>query len=291
MNIKRLEDKCNKCMLCVRDCVSGVWRIVDGVPAPVQPDLCNLCSHCIAVCPRDAILHEGLNAAQTTKVNRKNLLPNVYRDIVMSRRSVRQFREREVPREVIEQVLSLARYAPTASNEQNVGYIVITDKKLIEKSAKAIFGFASRLYDRTKKGIVKLIVRSTGLAENRYIKAMDYAQKQTKEAGRDQKTARPARRSERQEGPRLPRDGLSVVSARENGFEEKTGCEVDLKQSVRREEQVSADHVLKLFQDPLFVDVRADNPDLVDHIVADPVKQHRRCFKINNADKILVFMH
>jgi nitroreductase/NAD-dependent dihydropyrimidine dehydrogenase PreA subunit len=185
MNIKRLEDKCNKCMLCVRDCVSGVWRIVDGVPAPVQPDLCNLCSHCIAVCPRDAILHEGLNAAQTTKVNRKNLLPNVYRDIVMSRRSVRQFREREVPREVIEQVLSLARYAPTASNEQNVGYIVITDKKLIEKSAKAIFGFASRLYDRTKKGIVKLIVRSTGLAENRYIKAMDYAQKQTKDAGRD----------------------------------------------------------------------------------------------------------
>jgi nitroreductase/NAD-dependent dihydropyrimidine dehydrogenase PreA subunit len=185
MNIKRLEDKCNKCMLCVRDCVSGVWRIVDGVPAPVQPDLCNLCSHCIAVCPRDAIRHEGLNAAQTTKVNRKNLLPNVYRDIVMSRRSVRQFREREVPREVIEQVLSLARYAPTASNEQNVGYIVITDKKLIEKSAKAIFGFASRLYDRTKKGIVKLIVRSTGLAENRYIKAMDYAQKQTKEAGRD----------------------------------------------------------------------------------------------------------
>jgi nitroreductase len=103
----------------------------------------------------------------------------------MSRRSVRQFREREVPREVIEQVLSLARYAPTASNEQNVGYIVITDKKLIEKTAKAIFGFASRLYDRTKKGIVKLIVRSTGLAENRYIKAMDYAQKQTKEAGRD----------------------------------------------------------------------------------------------------------
>jgi nitroreductase/NAD-dependent dihydropyrimidine dehydrogenase PreA subunit len=184
MNIARLEDKCNRCMLCVRDCISGVWRNVGGAPAPVRPDLCNLCSHCIAVCPRGAIIHEGLHAAHTVKVNRKNLLPKVYRDIVMSRRSIRQFRDRPVPRDLIEQVLDLARYAPTASNEQNVGYIVITDRKLIEKTAKAIFGFASRLYDRTKKGIVRFIVHGTGLSENRYIKAMEYAQQQH-EAGRD----------------------------------------------------------------------------------------------------------
>jgi nitroreductase/NAD-dependent dihydropyrimidine dehydrogenase PreA subunit len=185
MNITRLEDKCNKCMLCVRDCVSGVWRIVDGAPAALQPDLCNLCSHCIAVCPRGAIRHDGLDATRTARVKRKNLQPNVYREIIMSRRSIRQFRDKQVPREVIEQVLDLARYAPTASNEQNVGYIVVTDNKLIEKTAKDIFGFASRLYDRTKKGIVKLIVQATGLAENRYIKAMEYAQKQSREAGRD----------------------------------------------------------------------------------------------------------
>src|SRR4030042_1032756 len=37
----------------------------------------------------------------------------------------------------------------------------------------------------TKKGIVKLIVQGTGLAENRYIKSMDYAQKQNRDAGRD----------------------------------------------------------------------------------------------------------
>jgi nitroreductase/NAD-dependent dihydropyrimidine dehydrogenase PreA subunit len=185
MQIRRLEDKCNKCMLCVRDCVSGVWRVVDGVPAAVQPDLCNLCSHCIAVCPRSAIVHDGLDAAQTVRVNRKNLQPNVYRDIVMSRRSVRQFKDKPVPRSIIEQVLDLARYAPTASNEQNVGYIVITDKKLIEKTAKDIFGFASRLYDKTKKGIVRLIVQGTGLANNRYLKAMDFTQKQNAETGRD----------------------------------------------------------------------------------------------------------
>ena len=185
MQIRRLEDKCNKCMLCVRDCVSGVWRIVDGKPTVVEPDLCNRCSHCIAVCPRGAIVHDGLDADQITRVNRKNLQPNVYRDIVMSRRSVRQFKDKPVPRSIVEQVLNLARYAPTASNDQNVGYIVITDKKSIEKTAKDIFGFTSRLYDKTKKGIIRFIVNRTGLANNRYLKVMDYAQKQNAETDRD----------------------------------------------------------------------------------------------------------
>src|SRR4030042_1690960 len=144
MRITRREDRCNSCMLCVRDCVSGVWRIVGGIPAPAEPDLCNLCSHWLAACPRDAIRHDGLDANQVVRANRKNVQPKAYRDIVLSRRSVRQYRDKPVPRGVIEQILDLARYSPTASNDQNVGYIVVTDKKLIDKTAKDIFGFATR---------------------------------------------------------------------------------------------------------------------------------------------------
>ena len=60
MRIEKREDKCSECMLCVRDCVMGVWRVVDGKSKPVDIDLCNRCSHCIAVCPCDAIIHDGL---------------------------------------------------------------------------------------------------------------------------------------------------------------------------------------------------------------------------------------
>jgi nitroreductase/NAD-dependent dihydropyrimidine dehydrogenase PreA subunit len=185
MKIEKLEDKCNQCMLCVRDCVSGVWRIVDGKPVPTNPDLCNRCSHCIAVCPCDAIHHDGLKAEQIKKVDRKNLNPDMYRDMVLSRRSIRQFKDEPVPRELIEQVLDVARYAPTASNDQNVGYIVVTDKKVIEETAKKIFGFASRLYNKTKKGIGRTILNLAGLTNNRYLKVMDYAQQQNAESGRD----------------------------------------------------------------------------------------------------------
>lgn len=185
MRIEKDEDKCSECMLCVRDCVTGVWRVIDGKSEPVEADLCNCCSHCIAVCPCDAISHDGLKKEQIVAVNRKNLQPDVYRDIIVSRRSVRQFKKETVPKEIIEQILDLAKYAPTASNNQNVGYIVITDKHLIEEAAGKIFGLGSRLYNKTKSGIGRLFVNLTGLSENRYLKVMDYAQEQNRQNGRD----------------------------------------------------------------------------------------------------------
>jgi nitroreductase len=56
---------------------------------------------------------------------------------------------------------------------------------LIEEAAKSIFGFTIRLYSRTKKGIGRIIVNLTGLTNNRYLRVMDYAQKQNAETGRD----------------------------------------------------------------------------------------------------------
>ncbi|KQC10106.1 MAG: hypothetical protein APR62_12700 [Smithella sp. SDB] len=185
MRIEKIEDKCNQCLLCVRDCVAGVWRIVEGKSQPVDIESCNRCSHCIAVCPCDAILHDGLKKDQLVRVNRNNLNPEVFRDIIISRRSIRQFKDTPVPRDVLEKILDLARYSPTASNDQNVSYTIITDKKLIEEAAKSIWGLVSRLYDKTRKGIGKIIVNVTGLNNHRYLRVMDYCQKQTVENGRD----------------------------------------------------------------------------------------------------------
>lgn len=185
MRIEKQDDKCNKCLLCIQDCVSGVWRLVNGDPTPLNPELCNRCSHCISACPCDAISHDGLKTDQIRKVNRKNINQEIFREVILSRRSIRQYKNEPVPREVIEQVLDLARYAPTASNDQNVGYIVVTDKGLIEETAEKIFGFARRLHTKTKSGLGKVVLGMTGLSNNRYIKVMDFAKQQHSETGRD----------------------------------------------------------------------------------------------------------
>ena len=52
---------------------------------------------------------------------------------IFKRRSVRDFSEKEVESEKIEQLLKAAMTAPTAANQREWEFIVVTDKTLIEK--------------------------------------------------------------------------------------------------------------------------------------------------------------
>jgi MinD superfamily P-loop ATPase len=85
MNIQRIKDRCNQCLLCVRDCVAGAWRNVNGEPVMAAPELCNRCGHCVAVCPQSAILHEALDYHQITKTDADLLNSEMYREIVLGR--------------------------------------------------------------------------------------------------------------------------------------------------------------------------------------------------------------
>ncbi|MEM4904365.1 MAG: nitroreductase family protein, partial [Desulfurococcaceae archaeon] len=53
-------------------------------------------------------------------------------DIVKTRRTVREYSEESVPREVVETVLDLARWSPSGSNVQDWRFVVVTDKKLLK---------------------------------------------------------------------------------------------------------------------------------------------------------------
>ena len=52
---------------------------------------------------------------------------------IFKRRSVRDFTEKEVENEKVEQLLRAAMTAPTAANQREWEFVVVTDKTLIEK--------------------------------------------------------------------------------------------------------------------------------------------------------------
>jgi len=189
IDIQRNADQCNSCMLCVQECVSGVWREVGGQPRPVSPELCNACGHCLAVCPQGAIRHSLLDAAQARPVNRNLLDPEAYAETVASRRSIRRYKNKPVAAETIEKIIDLARYSPTASNSQNVAYTVVTDRKVLDQVSALVFGFGVRLSRWAESGIGRILLgllKRTPFVRtlNRYLRAMDYYQVQAK-AGRD----------------------------------------------------------------------------------------------------------
>ncbi len=56
-------------------------------------------------------------------------------EAILTRRSVRSFTDRMVPDDVLKKILEAAMFAPSAGNQQPWQYVVVTDRKLLEKLA------------------------------------------------------------------------------------------------------------------------------------------------------------
>ncbi|MCM1579454.1 MAG: nitroreductase family protein [Ruminococcus sp.] len=63
-------------------------------------------------------------------------------DCIKTRRSVRQFTAREIPREVLEEIIRAAAFAPSWKNSRTPRWTVVTDKAMLSEIAdKACLGF------------------------------------------------------------------------------------------------------------------------------------------------------
>jgi len=56
-------------------------------------------------------------------------------DVIINRRSIRKYTGQEIPREVLMQLIKAGMYAPSAVNKQPWHFILVTDKKLLNKIA------------------------------------------------------------------------------------------------------------------------------------------------------------
>ena len=97
---------------------------------------CTGCGHCVVVSPQDAICYEGEARAQELP----DELPGYedIRSLLFSKRTVRRYQKRDVPRETIDQVLSVMRYAPSGHNAQPCEYVIVKDPEVKKMMADAV---------------------------------------------------------------------------------------------------------------------------------------------------------
>ena len=59
-------------------------------------------------------------------------------EVIKARRSIRAYKDKALPKKVVNDILEAAKYAPTARNAQELEYKVITSKSLITKLSDGI---------------------------------------------------------------------------------------------------------------------------------------------------------
>lgn len=126
------QRKCRRDGLCVAECPAKLIEIIgkEGFPSPVEgaEELCINCGHCVSVCPHGALSLKTISPEECRPVRDELLLgPEQCEHFLRSRRSIRAYREKRVPRDLLQRLIEIARYAPSGHNSQSVQWLVIED--------------------------------------------------------------------------------------------------------------------------------------------------------------------
>ena len=131
-------NRCVKCGACVKDCIVEILKPgADGFPA-VAPELeryCLNCQHCLAVCPQGALTCHGVTAGQCPA---PGPLPETEKmlNLLRQRRSIRQFRDENLPPEVMKNLKDSLAWTPTGCNDHRLFFRIIEDKEKWRFSAR-----------------------------------------------------------------------------------------------------------------------------------------------------------
>lgn len=137
--VKINYDKCKACGLCVEVCKGAPLYLEDGKVKIDQTYYfgCIGCGHCAAVCPTGAITVEG-----------RDILPDSFLDIplkearagyeelialMLARRSIREFEDKEIEQEKIDKILEAASTAPMGLPPSDVEVLVLKGKEKVRE--------------------------------------------------------------------------------------------------------------------------------------------------------------
>ena len=137
--IKIDREKCIGCGMCKNDCAVHNIEMRAGAPYVITDD-CIQCGHCVAVCPKAAISIGGYEEELPVQTKETRLDPAQVLDVIRFRRTVRQFQDKEIPAEVLEQILEAGQMTHTAKNLRDVSFVVLDkEKDKFEKMAVRLF--------------------------------------------------------------------------------------------------------------------------------------------------------
>jgi nitroreductase/Pyruvate/2-oxoacid:ferredoxin oxidoreductase delta subunit len=132
------QSKCQKDGICEAVCPLNLISLQE-FPESVDDgyELCNSCGHCVASCPTGALSNIKAPLEDCIPIQQElQPSPGSVEQFLKSRRSIRVFKERPVPRDTLERILDSARWAPSASNKQPVRWTVVEKREKVKHLAE-----------------------------------------------------------------------------------------------------------------------------------------------------------
>lgn len=128
------KELCTNCGICLDVCPNYCFDATSPKDIKlVNPNQCCVCGHCISLCAPKALSHEAIPHEELTSFRFPEITAEDMQQLLLGRRSIRKYKNQTVPDEFLEKLLYVGEHAATSSNGQSEGFIVIQNRKKLEK--------------------------------------------------------------------------------------------------------------------------------------------------------------
>lgn len=137
------QQACIACMACVQECRRFTFNEQEHHVTLSDPEnSCKDCGHCLAICPTGAILHGDLGDAMielaSIPASQRAVQWEPFFTMLRAHRSIRRYKPDPVPRDVLDKVIDVMRYAPTGMNMRTERFVVISNQATLEALSAAV---------------------------------------------------------------------------------------------------------------------------------------------------------
>lgn len=139
MTVITVDEKlCTGCGICSRICPGRIIIKPEDEKIPYVPkeleNMCINCGHCEAFCPENALLAGSTQGVPNPVLKETGEISTEDIEIYLKkRRSIRNYKKNPVSREIVLNILDIARYAPSGCNAQSVGWTVVYEREKVRK--------------------------------------------------------------------------------------------------------------------------------------------------------------
>ncbi|MDR0336076.1 MAG: nitroreductase family protein [Planctomycetaceae bacterium] len=127
---------CVRCGQCIGACPARLFDrpTLNDYPETIEnaDEFCISCHHCLAVCPVHALSIDGIDGTMCLDFVRESF-PRFEHIATLARmrRSIRRYADKPLEKQVIEQLLDVVRWAPSAKNKLPVKWLVVNNRNKV----------------------------------------------------------------------------------------------------------------------------------------------------------------